>query len=54
MSTSPEPLASGRHLELPIEEQLARAKPWEPADSPVFGDLTDEEEAEFLAAISQT
>ncbi|MGH2704753.1 MAG: hypothetical protein ACRDJ4_06595 [Actinomycetota bacterium] len=46
---SPEPLPVGAHLELPVE---ARAKPWDPADIPVFDDLTDEEQAEFLAAIS--
>lgn len=53
MSTSPEAFPEGGHLELPVEEQLARAKPWDPAEKPLFDDLTDEEEAEFLAAISR-
>jgi hypothetical protein len=52
MSMSPEPLPAGAHLELSVEEQLGRAKPWVPGDVPVFDDLTDEEEAEFLAAIA--
>jgi hypothetical protein len=52
MSTpSAEPHRPGDHLELPVEEQLARAKPWEPAEAPVLDDLTDDEEAEFLHAI---
>ena len=55
MSTHPvEPSASpGQHLELPIEEQLARAKPWAPAKEPLFDDLSDEEESAFLEAISR-
>jgi len=36
-----------------VEEQLARAKPWDPADKPVIYDLTDQEESEFLAAIAR-
>jgi hypothetical protein len=36
-----------------VEEQLARAKPWKPTDKPVIDDLTDEEEAAFLAAINR-
>lgn len=51
--TSPAAFPEGGHLELPIEEQLSRAKPWEPAEQPVFDVLTDEEEAEFLAAIAR-
>jgi len=55
MSTHPvKPSASaGEHLELPLEEQLARAKPWAPAEVPVLDDLSDEEEAAFLDAISR-
>jgi len=53
MSTpSPEPSASAAHLELPVDEQLSRARPWEPAEQPVLEDLTDEEEADFLNAIA--
>jgi len=52
MSSLPqEPLPLGRHLELPVGQQLARAKSWDPADEPVIDDLTDDEEAQFLAAI---
>jgi hypothetical protein len=47
------PLPSGQHLELPVEEQLARAKPWLPAEQMLLGDLTEEEEAAFLDAISR-
>lgn len=55
MSTHPvEPSAApGTHLELPVEEQLARAKPWAPAEEPVLDDLSDEEESAFLEAISR-
>jgi hypothetical protein len=49
-SFEPEP---GGHLELPVADQLARARPWEPASGPVLDDLTDEEEAEFLDAIAR-
>ena len=53
MSTLPqEPLRPGGHLELPVNEQLERATVWDPAEQPVI-DLTDEEEAEFLAAIAR-
>lgn len=54
MSTLPqEPPRPGGHLELPVNEQLERAKLWDPAEQPVIDDLTDEEEAEFLAAIAR-
>jgi hypothetical protein len=54
MSTLPqEPLRPGGHLELPVDEQLERATLWDPAAQPVIDDLTDEEEAEFLAAIAR-
>jgi hypothetical protein len=54
MSTHPvEPSTPAEHLELPVEEQLARAKPWAPAEKPVLGDLNDEEEAAFLEALSR-
>jgi hypothetical protein len=36
-----------------VEQQLARAKSWDPADESVIDDLTDDEEAEFLAAIAR-
>jgi hypothetical protein len=53
MSTpSPKPGFPGAHLELPVDEQLRRARPWEPAEQPVLEDLTDEEEADFLNAIA--
>lgn len=53
MSThDPEPSRTGEHRELPVQEQLARAKPWKPAERPVLDDLTDDEEAEFLLAIA--
>lgn len=41
----------GGHLELPASEQLARARPWDAAEEPLFDDLSDEEEADFLRAI---
>jgi hypothetical protein len=54
MSTLPqEPLHPRGHPELPVDEQLERAKLWDPAAQPVIDDLTDEEEAEFLAAIAR-
>ena len=54
MSTQPaEPHAPGEHLELPVEEQLVRAKPWIEVETPVLDDLTDEEETAFLEAISR-
>jgi hypothetical protein len=54
MSTHPVgPSAPGEHLELPVEEQLTRAKPWAPAEEPVLDDLSEEEEAAFLAALSR-
>ncbi len=46
-------LSRAGHLELPVDEQLARSQPWAPADEPVLDDLTDDEEAEFLAAIAR-
>ena len=53
MSTSSaEPVRPGEHLELPVKEQLARARRWEPADEPVIDDLTDDEERAFLEAIA--
>ncbi len=53
MSTpSPEPNFPAAHLELPVDEQLRRARPWEPAEQPVLEGLTDEEEADFLDAIA--
>ncbi len=54
MSTLPqEPIHAGSHLELPVDEQLQRAKLWDPAEKPVIDNLTDEEEAEFVAAITR-
>lgn len=52
-SQSAEPSHSSHHLELPAEEQLARAARWEPSKGPVLDDLSDEEEAAFLDAISR-
>ena len=45
--------SSGGHLELPVEEQLRRARPWAPSSEPALDDLSDQEEAEFLEAISR-
>ncbi len=54
MSThSTEPALPGHHLELPPEEQLARAMRWDFSKEPVLNDLSDEEEAAFLDAISR-
>ena len=54
MPTQPaEAHAPGKHRELRVEEQLARAMPWVEAETPVLDDLTDEEEAAFLRAISR-
>ena len=54
MSTLPqEPIHAGSHWELPVDEQLKRARPWAPAEKPVIDNLADEEEAEFLAAITR-
>jgi hypothetical protein len=48
-----EPVAPSGHLELPVKELLERARPWDPAPQPVIEDLTDEEESDFLAAITR-
>ena len=48
--TEPEP---GGDLELPVKEQLARARAWDASEQPVVDDLSDEEEADFLDAISR-
>lgn len=55
MSTHPVNLSvsTSEHLELPVEEQLARAKPWHPAEVPVLDDLSDDEERAFLEAITR-
>lgn len=50
---STEPALPGHHLELPPEEQLARAMRWDFSKEPVLNDLSDEEEAAFLDAISR-
>ena len=42
MSTQPaEPSHPGSHLELAVDEQLARAGCWEATDQPVLDDLSD-------------
>jgi len=53
MSTHATESDPGGDLELPVKEQLARARTWEPSERPVVDDLTDEEEAAFLDAISR-
>ena len=53
MSTHPTEPEPGGHFELPVDEQVARARPWAPADEQVLDDLTDVEEADFLAAIAR-
>jgi len=40
-----------KHLELPVEELLRRARPLPPHDEMVIEDLTEEEGAAFLAAV---
>jgi hypothetical protein len=52
MSTHPTEPSPGADLELPVDEQLGRAKPWDPAEQPVVDDLSDEEEAAFLDSLS--
>jgi len=54
MATRPaDPGRRGASLELPREEILRRAKPLPPPEEMVIEDLTDEEAAEFWAAISE-
>jgi hypothetical protein len=53
MSTHPTEPDPGGDLELPVKEQLARARVWEPSEQSVVDDLSDEEEAAFLDAISR-
>ena len=48
-----EPVTPSGHLEIPVQELLERAKLWDPAEQPVIDDLTDDDEAEFLAAITR-
>jgi hypothetical protein len=43
----------GASLQLPKEEILRRAKPLPPREQMVIEDLTDEEAAEFWAAINE-
>ena len=39
------------HLELPVDEQLRRARPLPPHEEMVIDDITEEEGAAFLAAV---
>jgi hypothetical protein len=43
-ASEPEP---GSDLDLPVNEQLALARPWQPSERPVVDDLSDLEEAAF-------
>jgi len=53
MSTHPASDLSGQDdLEMSIQDQLERAKPWENTERPVIEDLTDEQEAEFVASVT--
>ena len=54
MSTFPsESSPQGEHRELPVEEQLQRAREWDPAEAPLFEDLPEDEQTAFLAAVAQ-
>ncbi|MGD9701106.1 MAG: hypothetical protein AB7Q42_22750 [Acidimicrobiia bacterium] len=46
------PLLDGETLEESRERVLATARPFPPYEDMVIDDLTDDEEAQFLAAIS--
>lgn len=52
MTSEPVTPSSG-NLELPIEELVRRARPLPPHDQMFIEDLSDEEGAEFLAAIQE-
>lgn len=51
MSTHPANNSEEKHLELPVEELLRRARPLPPHDEMVIEDLTEEDGAAFLAAV---
>lgn len=51
MSTEPVQPRHGESLELPVEELLRRVRPLPPHDAMIIDDLTEEEGADFLAAL---
>lgn len=51
VSTHPANNSEEKHLELPVEELLRRARPLPPHDEMVIEDLTEEDGAAFLAAV---
>jgi hypothetical protein len=51
MATNPVSNGKGQHLELPVEELLARARPLPAHDEMVIEDLDEAEGAAFLAAV---
>jgi hypothetical protein len=51
MATDPASNGEGQHLELSVEELLARARPLPAHDEMVIEDLSEAEGAAFLAAV---
>jgi hypothetical protein len=52
VSTYPADNPERQHLELPVEELLARARPLPPHDEMVIEELSEEEAAAFFAAVN--
>ena len=54
VTMSTQPISeSDKHLELPVEDLLRRARPLPPHDEMVIDDLDDEEGMAFLAALEE-
>ena len=54
MTVSTQPISeSDKHLELPVEDLLRRARPLPSHDEMVIDDLDDEEGMAFLAALEE-
>ena len=54
MTMSTQPISeSDKHLELPVEDLLRRARPLPSHDEMVIDDLDDEEGMAFLAALEE-
>ena len=54
MTMSTQPISeSDKHLELPVEDLLRRARPLPPHDEMVIDDLDDDEGRAFLAALEE-
>lgn len=48
-STEPAPLGPSKHLELPVPDLLARARPFPPSREMSIDDISEDEGVAFLA-----